>query len=153
MAKSIIVDVRRAVVSGLRDALDAAGFESVGCTYGWEGGDDTARRDQIFTDRAIATHEPASIKSGPTFRNERMEFRLVVLTLGVGQKPEETDDHAIELGQIVEEFVAANRQGKAFGIDGLNWIIVSAMELNNRYASEGSMSEITYTLTYDARLT
>lgn len=153
MAKSIVVDVRRALVDGLSDVFNAAALDSVSCTYGWQGGDDTARRDQVFTDRARATHEPAALKAGRNFRNERMEFSLVVMCLGVGLKPEETDDHVIELGQYVEEYVADHKQGEGWGIPGLNWIVVSAMELNNRYASEGSISEITYTITYDARLT
>lgn len=153
MAKSIVVDVRRALIEGLREVFDSNELESVSVTYGWQGGDDTARRDQVFTDRARATHDPASLKSGRNFRNERMEFSLIVLSLGVGLKPEDNDDHVIELGQIVEEFVADNKGGQSLAVDGLNWIVVSAMELNNRYAAEGSISEITYTLTYDARLT
>lgn len=153
MAKSIVVDVRKALIAGLRAEFDASDFESVSCTYGWQGGDDTARRDQVFTDRARADHDAAALKAGRNFRNEQMEFSLVILALGVGMRPEDLDDHVMELGQIVEEYIADNKSGETFGIEGLNWIRVSGMELKNQYASEGSLSELTYTITYDARLT
>lgn len=149
VARSIVVAVRQAVVADIATRL---ADPSVSVTYGWRGGDETRRREQIFTDRPRATHEPAALKAGRNFRNERMDFDIVVLVAGVGLKPEETDVRALELGAVVEDSIAENK-GNELAVDGLNWLRMTRMELNNRFASNGSLTEITYTVTYDARLT
>lgn len=139
-----------AVRSALVDALAAEGdLIDVEVSYAWSFG--TQSRERIFTGRARATHDPASLKAGRNFRNERMSFDLTVLVEGVGLNPEETDERAIALGLVVEEYVADNKGG--LGVAGVNWIRVDGMELQNLSNDRGSMSELTYTITYDARLT
>lgn len=149
MAASILVPVRSAVIAGIKTALNEP---RVSCTYGWEGSDETRRREQVFTNRASATHDPAALKSGRNFRNERMDFDIVVLILGVNRSTEETDQRALEIGQCIEEFMADHKNNE-LGVPGLQWIRMARMELNNRFATTGTITEITYTVTYDARLT
>ena len=150
MAGSVVVAVRKALVAGIRTAVNDP---KVHVSYGWEGGDESSRREQIFTDRPRATHDPAALKPGRNFREEDMELDLVVRVAGVGKSPEQTDERAIALGLLVEEFIADRKAGETLNVDGLIWLRVSRMELNNRYAPNGSLSEITYTLRYHARLT
>lgn len=150
MARSVIVDVRKAVIQGISEALDD---EQVSCSYGWQGGGDDARREQIYTNRPRATHRPASLKAGRTFRNESMEFDVVVLVYDPTKPPEEVDERLMELGQVVEEFIADSKSVTALGVAGLNWLIVTGLEIENRLADTGAISLAQYTVTYDARLT
>lgn len=145
--RSIVVDVRKAIVTGLKAR---AGLSGVQVTYGWPGGD-TAERERIFTNNPRATHDPAALKAGRNFREEQMEFDIVLQVEGVGLSPEETDDRAITLGAEVEEYVADNKN--SLGVAGLNWIVMARMELTNLYNDRGSLTEITYAVRYQARLT
>lgn len=149
MAASIVVAVRRAVIAGLVTAVNDS---QVSISYGYQGSDDDRRREQIWTDRVRSTHEPASMKSGRNFRDETLDFDVVVWVAAVGLPPEDADDRAIELGAIVEEFIA-DRKSNELGVAGLQWIRVAGMELTNGYGPKGSLSELRYTLRYSARLT
>lgn len=149
MASSIIVPVRRAVINGLRAAI---ADKSVSCTYGYEGYKDDQRREQIYTNRARAAHEPASLRADRNFRDERMDFDVVFLVLGISKTSEETDAAALALGLVFEEFIA-DRKNNELEVPGLQWIRVADMELNNAFNSNGTISELTYTLRYQARLT
>lgn len=146
MAASKVVAVRSALVAAL--ALEGDLID-VDVSYAWTFGSQS--RERIFTGRARATHDSASLKAGRDFRNERMTFDLTVLVEGVGLNPEETDERAMALGLVVEEYVADNKGG--LGVDGVNWIRVAGMELQNMSNDRGSLSELTYAITYDARLT
>jgi hypothetical protein len=145
--RSVIVDVRKAIISGLKAR---PGLTGVQVTYGWSG-DDRAERERIFTNRPRATHDPTALKAGRNFRDEAMELDIVLQVEGVGLAPEETDDRAIILGQEVEEFIADSKN--SLGVAGLNWIVMARMELNNLYNDRGSLTEVTYTARYNARLT
>lgn len=141
-----MVAVRSALVAAL---ADLESLTDVDVTYAWTFGSQS--RERVFTGRARATHDPASLKAGRNFRNERMTFDLVVLVEGVGLSPEETDDRALVIGTLVEEYLADNKGG--LGVSGVNWINVTGVELNNLANDRGNLSELTYQITYDARLT
>lgn len=148
MAGSIVVEVRKALVAAIKTKVNDT---SVSVTYGWSG-DDDSRRESIFTHRPRATHDPAALRSGRNYRNEEMEFDVVILVLGVGKSPDENDTRALVLGTAVEETVADHKSNE-LGVAGLNWLRMVDMELNNRFASTGTITEITYTVRYSARLT
>jgi hypothetical protein len=151
--RSIVLEVRQAVVDGIKTALND---ESVSVTYGWQGSSDDARREQVFTNNARAEHEPAGLKTGRNFRNETMTFDIVVLAVGPAAKPEEVDARALDIGQVVEEFIA-DHKGNELGIFGLKWLFMTDMSLVNRIGQaadgDGSATELTYTVRYSARLT
>lgn len=147
MAGSRVVAVRSALIDGLA-ALD--GLADVDVIYAWKF-DQELPRERIFTNRARATHAIAGLKSGRAHRNEQMTFDLVVRVEGVDITAEETDERALEIGALVEEYVADNKAG--LGVSGVNWIAVSGVELNNMSNDRGHLSELTYAITYDARLT
>lgn len=152
MARSVILEVRKAVVDGIRTEL---GDPKVSVTYGWQGGSDDRRREQVFTNNARATHDPAALKAGRNFRDEQMDFDIVVLVIGPG-KPEDTDERALEIGQAVEEFIADHKSNE-LGVAGLKWMRMREVVLVNRIGAaadaNGSASELTYTVRYEARLT
>lgn len=149
MAGSIVVSVRRAVVEGLRDAINDP---KVSVSYGYQGGDDDKRREQVWTDRARSTHEPAALKPGRNFREEVLDFDVVIWVAAVGKPPEDADDRALEIGVVFEEFMA-DRKHNQLGVTGLQWITVTGFELTNGYGPKGSLSELRYTVRYHARLT
>ena len=148
MARSIVVEVRKAIIDGLSELLP----ESVSCTYGWQGGDDE-RREQVYTNRPRATHQPASLKVGRNFRNEQMDFDIVLIVMDPSAPPEDVDDRVMELGQVIEEYIADNKGGEDFGITGLNWITVTAFEMQNQIGATGAATLAQWTVRYDARLT
>lgn len=148
MAGSRVVAVRSALIDGL---AAVGGLSTVDVIYAWKF-DQELPRERIFTSRVRATHEPASLKSGRTFRNERVTFDLVVRVEKVDGTAEEADERALVIGALVEEYVADNRT-LGGSVSGLNWVVVSGMELNNLSNDRGNLSELVYAITYDARLT
>jgi hypothetical protein len=149
VAGSVVVDVRKAVVAGLIAVIDDP---KVSISYGYQGADDDRRREQIWTDRVRSTHDVAGLKSGRNFREETLDFDVVLLIAAVGRPPEDADTRALELGLQVEEFLA-DRKNNELGVTGLQWIRVTGMELINGFGPKGSASELRYTVRYHARLT
>lgn len=145
--RSIVVDVRKAVVAGL---AARAGLSGVQVTYGWPGAD-VAERERIFTNNPRGTHAPASLRTGRVYRDEQMEFDIVLQVEGVGKSAQEADERAVVLGAEIEEYVADN--AGSLGVAGLNWFRMARVEMNNLYNDRGALSEITYTVAYQARLT
>lgn len=150
MAGSALVAVKKAIVTGLTAAISDS---NVSVTYGYQGGDETVRRDQIFMDRARVTHDPAALKTGRNFRNETAEFDVVILSAGVGIKQDACDTRAFALGQLVEEFIADRKGGETLNVTGLNWIRVTGFDHTPLNAPNGCLAEIRYHVRYDARLT
>lgn len=149
MASSVVVALRNAVVTGLQ-ALPA--LSAVQVTYGWPG-DDLAQRQRIFTNRARAGHEPASLRNGRTYRNEAGTFEVTIQVVTPASSAYEADTAAMTLGQSVEEYVADNRTALAATVTGLLWVRTDGFELTNLYNDTGYISELTYTIRYSARLT
>lgn len=154
MARTVVVDVRKAVIDGIQTALTAAGasYKKVSCNYGYSA-DDDERREQIYTARPRATHEPAAQKAGRNFRDERMEFDVVVLVRSPKDAPEDNDERAADIGQLVEEYVADHKNGNLLGIAAVNWLTVTDLQIENMIGPSGSLSVWQYTVRYQARLT
>jgi hypothetical protein len=144
MSGTKIVAVRKALVAGL-DALVA--FDNVLVTYAWKVG--AKEREKCFTTRASFTHQPASLRSGRTFRDEEGTFQVVIVVEGVGDSPDTVADRIAALGLAFEEYVADNRT-----LAGTNSLTVQgAGELTEMFNDRGSLAELTYTVRYMARLT
>lgn len=153
MAGTLIVAVRVAVVEGLA-ALPAYTTKVNGhrphVSLGWPVG--KKDREKVFTQSATFTHEPASMKSGRTFRNEQGRFEVVVWVEGVGENQETTSERAVTLGTAFEEYVADHKN--SLGVAGLNWVVVDGDgRLDEAFNDRGSLAQLIYTVRYDARLT
>lgn len=146
MPSSVIVAARKAARDGLEALLK--GDPDITVTYSWD--PESSDQKQIFTMRAEGTQEPASLRAGRTHRNESGRFRVVVHAECPGDSPEEADEVAIGYGQVVEEFFADNRVP---GVDGLNWWVIEGWEMNGGPTGQSSISQLIYTVIYDARLT
>jgi hypothetical protein len=146
MPSSVIVATRKALVT---DLAAQSAMAAVKVTYAWD--PDALDREQVFTTRARGDQEPASLHAGPTKRNETGRFQVVVHVELVGASPEEADERAIALGKVVEERVAARKSD--LGVTGLNWIVMESWEMNGGPSDRGSISQLFYTVRYNARLT
>lgn len=149
MSSTVIVALRQAVITGLQGQ---AGLAGVQVTYGWPG-DDLAQRTRVFTNRARADQSPASLRTGRTFRDEAGTFDIVIQVLAVAGDAHDADSTAVGVGLVVEEWIADNRTAVVSSVPGLSWIEANGWELKNLYNDRGSLTELTYTLAYRARLT
>lgn len=148
MAGTLAVSVRSALVNALAALPSLADVDVI---YAWRF-DEILPRERVFTNRARATHGVASLKSGRTHRNETTTFDVVVRVEAVDDTAEAAGERAVVIGTVVEEYVADNRTlGGA--ISGLNWIKVTGFEMNDLSNDRGHLCELTYQITYDARLT
>lgn len=151
---SKIVAVRKAVVDGIAGALlesDPAN-KKISVSYGWVGGDEKARREQIYTNRPRATHDPHALRPGKRIRVETMEFDVVVLVFDPKRNPEEVDDRVMEIGEVVEDYLAENYDSESLDVPGLNWLLVRGFEMENRATPTGALTLAQYTVQYVARL-
>lgn len=153
---SIITAVRSLVLAGLRSTTafnvpDPVTKQKPDVQFGWK--NDWKAREKVFTSNARFTHAPASMRAVKTFRNEDGGFDLVILIAGIAQDAETVCDRALALGETVEDWCAthANWQGQ---IPGLNWLQISGEgSLAEAYGDKGVLAELTYPITYQARLT
>lgn len=150
MPSSIIVALRKAVVEGLRDLIPQYGDEAALVTYAWD--PDAHDAVQVFTMRPRGDHSPAALKSGRNNRNESAAFQIVVHVEQVGGNVEEADEHALELGVVVEEFIADHKSNE-LAVPGLNWLTVSSWEMTGGPTDRSAISQLIYTVSYNARLT
>lgn len=152
MPSSKVVAVRKAIRDGLRTALATAEREGgqVQVTYGWPG-DDLAERERVFMNVPRGSHEGGPLKAGRRFRDEKAQIDVVIQVAYDGGSAEESDDRVIALGLLVEEWFADNKNGA--GVAGVSELLVAKWELHNLYGDRGALSELTYTVTWRARLT
>lgn len=143
MPSSAIVAARKFVRDGLEALLSDAEV-----SYSW---DPSSRAQyQVFTMRARGDHEPAALKAGKTIRDETARFNIAIHVAEVGGNVEEADDTAIEFGRIVEDFIATNRCPP---VDGINWWVVESWEMDGGPSDNAAITQLIYTIRYNARLT
>lgn len=144
MPSSAIVAARKYVRDALAQRLDS----DVEVTYSWNPMSTAAY--QVFTTRARGEHEPASMKSGRTFRNETGRFDVAVHVVESGGNVEEADEVALELGKTIEQFFADDRHPD---IPGINWWVVEAWTLEGGPGDKAAVAQLIYTIQFNARLT
>jgi hypothetical protein len=147
VAGTLVVEVREALV----DLLTARpNLEGKQVSYGWPG-DDVLETESIFTaSRARIEQEPSSLKAGRTFRDETVDFDVVIRFEAIGGTALDADQGAQALGTEVEECVADNR---TLGVAGVQWVTIRPVALVGLYNDNGHLAELTYTIRYRARLT
>jgi len=147
-----VVLVRKAIRDGLRTQLATAEREGgqLQVEYGWPG-DDLAERERVFTNIPRGDHTGGPLKSGRRFRDEKAQLDVVIQVEFDGGSAEEADDRALAIGLLVEEWFADNKNGA--GVASVSELLVASWRLDNLYGKNGSLSELTYTVTWRARLT
>lgn len=148
MAGSLIVAARKRARDGLANVFPGIPDDDVLVSYAWK--PDAKDRYQIFTMRPRFEHAPASIRAGRLFRNEDGRFAVVVHVELPGSDMEAADEKAIEFGTRVEEWFADNRDP---GVAGIKWWLLEGAEMSGGPTDRSSISQLIYTVNYDARLT
>lgn len=143
-----IVAVRKLLIDNLSTLGE---FATVETTLGYKVG--SKRRERCWTGNAKFTHTSASMRATKTFRDESGAFDLVILIEGIGLDAEATSARAVELGTEVEDWVATHANWDA-ALTGLNWVAIEGDgALVEAFNDKGSLAELTYPITYRARLT
>lgn len=152
MPGSEVVAIRKAIRTGLHTALATAEREGgqLQVEYGWPG-DDLAERERVFTNVPRGTHETAALAAGRRKRDEKAQVDVVIQVEFDGGSAEEADERAIAIGTLVEEWFGDNKNGA--GVAGVSELLVASWRLDNLYGDKGALSELTYTVTWRARLT
>lgn len=142
-----VVELRKHAITELTPLLRALNPKPT-VSYSWKA--DTRERNQVFTMRGRGETPPASLRPGKTFRNESGSFEVVVHVHAVGKDQETADEQALAYGAVIEDYFAINRTP---GITGVNWWVVASYEMDGGPSDRASVSQLIYTVRYDARLT
>lgn len=143
-----IVAVRSLLIDGLGGLPALSGVEA---TFGYKV--NSKKRERVWTQNAKFTHEPASMRAGTTFRDEAASFEVVVLVEGIGKDAAWAAGRAVTIGLAIEDWVAIH----------VNWLNVitgviaikvqGAGSLTEAFNDKGTIAELVYTVTYQARIT
>ena len=159
MAGSIVVALKAAVVSGLTTHLASlAEFNgttsperNVAVAYAYDLRTHDAER--VFAGRARAETPSAAMKAGRNFRLERdSSFDLIVLVGYVGGSAQDAEARALAIGAEIEGWIA-DRKNNELGVTGLIGVSVDGWDLVHLMNDRGHMAELTYRVTWRARLT
>lgn len=136
--------VRKAVIDAVA-ALPA--FSAVECAVSWNAASEAAER--VYTRDSVFDQKPASLRAGRTFRDEAGTFVVVVRVEGIDKAQAATSQRAIDLGVLIEEWVADNRS-----LAGVNSLRAEGRgQLVEAYNDLGTLALLSYTIAYSARLT
>jgi hypothetical protein len=157
MAGSISVKVRQKITEGLTthfgSLTDFNGTDpehKVEVAYGYKA--EWNATEKVFFGRSRAGTPPAALKAGRNHRNETAVMDLVVLVEYVGGDAEECDERTLAIGAEVETWIA-DRKSNELGVPGLTSLTVQSWELVSLFNELGCMTELTYKVAYNARLT
>lgn len=148
MAASAIVAVRSALIAGLAPLGSLRGID---VSYQYRAGSES--RERLWTQRARFELNPAALRAGRNYRDEVGLFDLVILVEGVGQTAEWAATRALEIGLVVEEYVA-DRKNNELDVVGLQTFQMKGEgALIEAFNDSGNLAELTYPIRYTARLT
>lgn len=153
MAGTILGAMRTATIDGLAALVDPAPrWDEIAIKYQFRL--DPSVREWIFTSNARATHAPASLRAGRNYRDETGRFEVAIVVETVGDTDhQEAADRAVEIGTVVEEFIA-DRKSDELGVPGLLTCIVDGdLELAEFSKDSGCVATLTIPVKYTARIT
>jgi hypothetical protein len=147
MAGTTMVAVKQALVDQL-GALPALADAFV--SYGHPG--ERGRKELIWLgDVRIGDQEPVAIKAGRRRREESYELELNVEVAGTKLAPERSELRAVELGTVVEEYLADHPMLSP-PVAGVLFVVVTGATLRTVDTSNGPVSRLTFTVQVKARL-
>lgn len=113
-----------------------------------------AEREYIYFGHSSAPQEPLAFRAGGRLpRSEEATLTIHLEVLGPGAQTEDTEARAVEIGQLVEDAIAADPAGTSLEVTGLLAVWVSNSTLTSFYASDGvAATEIVYTVTVQSNL-
>ena len=96
-------------------------------------------------------HDPVALKAGRRRREENFTLEIYVDVGGTRLTPERCETRALELGLLIEEYLADNPKLDG-AVDGLLFAVVSGMELFTSQTTDGPYTRHTVSVDVKARL-
>ena len=147
MAGSIMVSFKTKLLAELA-AL--AGTTGVKMSYADPG--ENALKENIWFGRIYDSEvDPVALRAGRRRREENFTVEVFVEVGGVRLTPERCETRALELGQLVEEYLADHPKLDDT-VDGLLFAVVSGMDLFTSQTTDGPLTRQTISVDVKARL-
>ena len=147
MAGSNASAVKLALLGALKTALAPVRID-----HGYNGR--LAEREYAYFGHTTSPKEPLAFRGGG--RLPRMEEATLTLHLEVlypNATTEDTEARANELGDLIEDTIAADPTGSSLGVTGLLAVWVSNSTCTSFYPSDGmAATEVVYTITAQSNL-
>lgn len=155
MAGTNAVAVKRALVEALRAAPEIEAFDDPGVQveYAYPGEID---RHAIYLGRVTFTHSLMAFKSATApriARDERGTVRLYIRAYVPGDRGEQAEERAVEIGTIVEQLLAGNPRQDDSGVPGLLLERVVSGELLSTADDDAGIAMLIYQVEFRSQLT
>jgi hypothetical protein len=146
MAGSTIVAVKQALITNL-SAL--GGLSSVHISYAHPG--EKGRKENLWLGAVRdGEHEATALKLGRRRREENYEVELHVEVGGTQLSPERSEERAIVIGTLVEEYLADNP--KMGGVINVLFAVVTGIDMHTLNTTNGPLTQLMLTISVKARL-
>lgn len=147
MAGSIMVTFKTTLLAEL---VAMPGTAGVKLSYGDPG--ENALKENIWFGRIYDNaHDPVALKAGRRRREENFTLDIYIEVGGVRLTPERCEARALELGLLIEEYLADSPKLDGT-VTGLQFAVVSGMELFTSQTTDGPYTRHTVSVDVKARL-
>mgnify|MGYP003648659320 FL=1 len=147
MAGSIMVTFKTKLLSELTSIPGTAGVKM---SFGDPG--ENALKENIWFGRIFNNeHDAVALKAGRRRREENFTLEVYVEVGGTRLTPERSETRALELGLLIEEYLADNPKLDGT-VDCLLFAVVSGMELFTSSTTDGPLTRYTISVDVKARL-
>jgi hypothetical protein len=147
MAGSIMVTFKQDLLATISAMPGMAGVK---VSFGDPG--ENALKENVWFGRIYDNdHDPVALKAGRRRREENFTLEIYVEVGGTRLTPERCETRALELGLLIEEYLADNPKLDG-NVDGLLFAVVSGMELFTSQTTDGPYTRHTVSVDVKARL-
>lgn len=147
MSGSIMVTFKTKLLAELAALPGTAGVK---LSFGDPG--ETALKENIWFGRIYNNeHDAVALKAGRRRREENFTLETYVEVGGTRLTPERSETRALELGLLIEEYLADNPKLDG-NVECLLFAVVSGMELFTSSTSDGPLTRYTVSIDVKARL-
>lgn len=149
MAGTNAVAVKRALVTALTAAPALEGIQVLYSSW-----DRELEREAIYFGKAAWTHALAAMRAGGSApRMEALVVDAYVFVSMPGSTPEDAESRAAELGQVLEDALAADPAGTALAVTGVKLAQVTGGELGSECDDDAAYAMAVYKLGFTSYLT
>ncbi len=144
MAGTNAYRAKRALIDALQASAEL-GDAGVQVAYSWPG--ERAERECVYGGSAAWTCKPIAMRGGGRMpRREDMTVDLHVAVTMPGSEPADAEARAVELGTVVEEYLAASTN--LGDLNGLKLVTIAGGDLNHVVNDDESIAVITYQVAF-----
>lgn len=150
MAGTNAVAVKRALVAALTASASLTGVQVLYSSW-----DRDLEREAIYFGKTAWTHTPAAMRSGGSLpRIEDLVLDAYVFVAMPGSTPEDAEDRVQELGEVLENILAADpAAAAALAVTGAKYARVLTGELGSEFDDDTAYALAVYKLGFTSCLT